>query len=98
MRFEESQTDGRWVIDPLPHPAIDRQLYRFIVEMQFGVHVALHRDMMGAAFAPTQLRVTFGGPEISENFAAPWVSVPVRPARKPLSFDPSWLNADAPMR
>ena len=85
LRFEESASEAAWVVDPLPHPAIDLRLYRFIVEMQFGVHVALHRDVMGAAFAPTQLRAAYGAREHSENFAAAFgCPLPVRPARKPL--------------
>ena len=38
LQFREEAGRADWTIDPLPHPAVDARLYRFIVEMQFGVH------------------------------------------------------------
>ena len=52
LQFGEEGGGAEWTIDPLPHPAIDARLYRFIVEIQFGVLVSLHRDIMGSAFLP----------------------------------------------
>ncbi|MGO9391718.1 AraC family transcriptional regulator [Rhodoblastus sp.] len=95
LRFEETQTHGVWVIDPLPHPAIDRSLYRFIVEMQFATHIALHRDIMGSAFAPSELQMTFCGHESNAPFEQT-LGCPCR-RRQPenrLMFDAAWLNAE----
>ena len=38
LRFAEEGGRAAWTIDPRPHPAVDARLYRFIVELQFGVH------------------------------------------------------------
>jgi len=95
LRFEETPTHGVWIIDPLPHPAIDRSLYRFIVEMQFGAHIALHRDIMGSAFAPSKLHMTFSAHESNVPFEQN-VGCPCRreqPENR-LMFDAPWLNAE----
>jgi len=34
LQFREAAGLADWTIDPLPHPAIDARLFRFIVEMQ----------------------------------------------------------------
>jgi hypothetical protein len=41
------------------HAAIDPQVYRFVTEMQIGIHVSLMRDIMGAAFTPDQISVAY---------------------------------------
>ena len=48
-----------WTIDPILHHLIDERLYRFIVEMQMGVHISLQRDIMGSAFTPHELTLTY---------------------------------------
>jgi hypothetical protein len=47
VTFSCSEKDGLgiWTIDPILHPLVDQQLYRFVVEMQIGVH--LHSRMRG---------------------------------------------------
>lgn len=69
--FRETEGKGVWTISPLPHPAVDASLYRFLVELQFGLTVSLHRDVMGAAFAPSELRVTFAKPSGEKNYLQP---------------------------
>jgi AraC-like DNA-binding protein len=93
LRFEESTKSAAWIIDPLPHPAIDRRLYRFIVELQFGVHVSLQRDVMGPAFSPTELHMTFGLDE-SVGSLIDLCGSPCRYDRPEnrILFDTSWLN------
>jgi hypothetical protein len=34
-----------WTIEPNVHAATDTQLYRFITEMQIGIHISLVRDI-----------------------------------------------------
>ena len=60
--FSERHGFGIWTIDPIQHPLIDQQLYRFIVEMQIGVHLSLQRDVMGPSFVPRKLRSRIRGP------------------------------------
>ena len=67
LQFHEEAGRADWTIDPLPHPAIDARLYRFIVEIQFGILVSLHRDIMGSAFYPSALEVTFAAPSPKNN-------------------------------
>lgn len=43
----------------MPDPDIDATLYRFLVELQFGVHTTLHRDIMGPSFSPRVLEMTY---------------------------------------
>jgi AraC-like DNA-binding protein len=57
--FSERHGFGIWTIDPIQHPLIDQQLYRFIVEMQIGVHLSLQRDVMGPSFVPTEITLTY---------------------------------------
>jgi AraC-like DNA-binding protein len=59
LRFAEEGRRAIWTIDPRPHPAVDARLYRFVVELQFGVLISLHRDVMGSSFHPMSLEVTF---------------------------------------
>jgi len=58
---EDGQHAG-WTINPIPHPKIDAQLYRFLVELQFGIHVSLNRDTMGPWFMPQEFHVRYKPP------------------------------------
>ena len=73
--FKEAGGCGIWTFTPMAHPRIDASLYRFLVEMQFGIIVSLHRDFMGPSFAGRELHVTYGAPDdapkYSEMFGCP---------------------------
>ena len=58
LAFRQDANSAIWIVEPIAHPAIDAALYRFLTEMQFGIHVSLHRDVMGASFAPRQFHLT----------------------------------------
>ncbi len=93
LQFCEESGSADWTIDPLPHPAIDARLYRFIVELQFGVHVSLHRDVMGSAFYPSGLQVTFEAPEPDEQYReALGCTVAFGQPRNRFLYDAAWLN------
>jgi AraC-like DNA-binding protein len=68
ISFREEGRCGIWTIDPEPHPLIDARLYRFLVEMQFGIHVSLHRDVMGPAFKPTAFRFSYPAPVAAQLY------------------------------
>ncbi len=93
LRFLEEAGQAEWTIDPLPHPAIDGRLYRFIVEMQFGVHISLQRDVMGSAFWPSSLHVKFEAPrpekEYNEALGCP---VAFGQSGNRILFDATWLH------
>jgi AraC-like DNA-binding protein len=94
--FRETEGRGVWTIAPLPHPAVDAGLYKFIVELQFGHIVSLQRDVMGPAFAPSELHVTFAQPRVAQAFARPFgcESLFAQPENRVI-FDAAWLDAPA---
>ena len=59
LRFAEDGRQAVWTIDPPLHLVIDGRLYRFIVELQFGIVTSLQRDVMGSSFHPSSFEVTF---------------------------------------
>ncbi len=59
LSFEEKSPLAAWKVVPLPDPAVTVELYRFLVELQFGIIVSLHRDVMGASFAPVAIDLTY---------------------------------------
>lgn len=91
--FAEEQGAGIWTITPKAHPQIDPILYRHVVELYFGIHSSLHRDVMGPEFAPRELRVTFQPPPDPEGYARA-LGTPLRfgqPSNQ-LVFDAGWLD------
>jgi AraC-like DNA-binding protein len=59
IEFKEEKGFGTWTIEPNIHAAIDPQVYRFLTEMQIGIHISLMRDIMGLAFTPEQISVAY---------------------------------------
>ena len=93
LQFHEEASRADWTVDPLPHPAVDNRLHRFIVETQFGILASLHRDIMGSAFRPLALEVTFAATESEDKYTAE-VGCPVsfqQPGNRFL-FEADWLN------
>src|SRR5258708_8206588 len=59
IEFTEEDGLASWVIEPNARAAADPQLYRFITEMQIGIHISLMRDVMGAAFIPDRINLAY---------------------------------------
>jgi AraC-like DNA-binding protein len=59
IEFTEEDGLASWVIEPNARAATDPQLYRFITEMQIGIHISLMRDIMGPAFTPDQVGLAY---------------------------------------
>ncbi len=98
VSFREEAGCGIWTIDPEPHPLIDAALYRFLVEMQFGIHVSLHRDVMGLAFKPTELHVTYAAPFAEERYREAFsCDVLFGQSSNELAFDAALLDAVPPL-
>jgi AraC-like DNA-binding protein len=93
VQFLEQDRFAAWAMAPVPYPQVDAQLYKFIVELQAGVHVSLHRDVMGPSFCPSELHFTFGRPRGAkkdvEVFGCP--ALYGQPENK-LVFEAHWLN------
>jgi AraC-like DNA-binding protein len=59
IEFTEKEGFAGWVIEPNARAATNPQVYRFITEMQIGIHISLMRDVMGPAFAPDRINLTY---------------------------------------
>src|SRR5216684_8021006 len=59
IEFREEGERATWSIEPILHSVADRRLYRFIAELQIGIHVSLMRDIMGSAFAPQEICLSY---------------------------------------
>jgi AraC-like DNA-binding protein len=59
IEFTEDNGLASWVIEPNARAVTDPQLYRFITEMQIGIHLSLMRDIMGPAFTPELISVAY---------------------------------------
>jgi AraC-like DNA-binding protein len=96
VQFREQDNFASWTMTPFPFPQVDAPLYKFIVELQAGVHVSLHRDLMGPSFGASALHFTFGRPRGAERdvevFGCPVLYG--QPEDK-LFFDANWLNGTA---
>ena len=98
VSFREEAGSGVWTIDPEPHPLIDAALYRFLVEMQFGIHVSLHRDVMGLAFEPTEFRVAYAAPSDARQYRDAFgCDVQFGRTSNELAFDATLLDAVPPL-
>jgi AraC-like DNA-binding protein len=93
LSFKEEGDRAEWTIVPIPHPRVDASLYKFLVELQFGIHASLHRDVMGPSFAARELHVTYSPPSDDQTYPATF-GCPVffnQPENK-FVFDASWLD------
>jgi AraC-like DNA-binding protein len=91
--FVEVDGAGVWTITPKPLPQIDPVLYRHLVELYFGIHTSLHRDVMGPEFAPRELWVTFQPPPDPAGYTrALGTSVRFGQPMNQLVFDADWLD------
>ena len=70
LEFTEKDGCGVWLLDPLSHPRVDGQLFKFIVEMQFGTLLSLHRDIMGPAFSAREFQVSYAATHDALEYAA----------------------------
>jgi AraC-like DNA-binding protein len=96
ISYVERNAMCSWTIDPIPHRLIDERLYRFIVEMQMGVHISLQRDIMGSAFTPRELTLTYSRCEdfrLTEELLG--CEIRFNQPVNQLVFDAKWLDAPA---
>jgi len=93
IAFREEGSRGVWIVNPAPYPEIDAALYRFLVDMQFGIHVSLHRDVMGPSFAPVEIHARYprpaDAPDYDEAFGCP---ILFEQPENRLVFDAAWLG------
>jgi AraC-like DNA-binding protein len=93
INFREEGGCGIWAFKPLPNSQIDARLYKFIVEMQFGIIVSLQRDVMGSSFSVREFHVVYGPPNDAirypEIFGAHFL---FGQSENELMFDAGWLD------
>jgi AraC-like DNA-binding protein len=91
--FKEQGGSGVWTFTALPNARIDARLYKFLVEMYFGISLSLHRDVMGPSFAAREFHVTYeppaGAQKYPEVFGCP---VLFGQSGNRLLFDAAWLD------
>jgi AraC-like DNA-binding protein len=96
IAFNEEKGFGCWTIEPDMHTAVNPQVYRFITEMQIGIHISLMRDIMGAAFTPDQISLTYSE---TDDFGLPagLIGCRVRFASEhnKIVFRSAWLDQPA---
>jgi AraC-like DNA-binding protein len=93
IEFKEHHGSGIWTIAPMPHSRIAASLYKFLVEMQFGICVSLHRDVMGPLFAVREFHLTYDPPGDAADYLGIF-GCPVlfgQPENR-LLFDAAWLD------
>jgi AraC-like DNA-binding protein len=93
MAFAEIDGCGVWRLQPLAHPRVGALLSKFIIEMQFGIILSLHRDIMGASFSAKEFQLTFPPNQHASTYADLF-GAPVsfgQPANT-LLFDSQWLD------
>ena len=98
IKFKEEDECGISTTAPAPLPSVDATLYRFIVELHFGISTSLIRDIMGSSFLPRQLTVTYKS-AIDRKSASDVFGCPVLFGRKEntLVLDKQWLDGPARM-
>jgi AraC-like DNA-binding protein len=93
LQFNEQSGCGIWTFTPLPNARISARLYKFIVEMQLGITLSLHRDIMGPSFAAREIHITYApsadAPKYPDIFGCP---VLLGQSENRLLFDAAWLD------
>ncbi len=96
IKFAEQDGLASWAIEPNPAAVIDPQLYRFVTEMQIGIHISLMRDVMGPAFTPDRINLAY--PEAREfGLPADEIGCPLGFASgtNQIIFQSKWLDRAA---
>lgn len=93
ISFKEESGRAVWTLVPIAHPRINAKLYRFLVELHFGIATALHRDVMGPSFAPQELQVKFGQPTKAQLYEEAFgCRVAYGQPDNKLTYDAAWLD------
>jgi AraC-like DNA-binding protein len=96
IEFTEEKGFASWVIEPNARAATDPQVYRFLTEMQIGIHISLMRDIMGPAFTPDRINLVY--PE-AHDFGLPADQIGCRlsfaSGANQMIFKSAWLDQTA---
>ena len=93
VNFKEEDGCGIWAFQPLANPRVDPRMYKFLVEMQFGIIVSLHGDIMGPSFRVREFHATYRPPNDAARypdiFGAPML---FGQSQNETLFDACWLD------
>jgi AraC-like DNA-binding protein len=96
IEFSEKDGFASWTIEPNARAATDPRVYRFITEMQIGIHISLMRDVMGSGFTPDRIELAY--PE-ARDFGLPGDEIGCRISfsgrTNQIIFQSKWLNQAA---
>jgi AraC-like DNA-binding protein len=93
ISFEERDGRAIWTIEPVLHPKIDSQLYRFVTELQIATHISLHRDIMGQTFGPREIGLTYPpSAEFGITEALAGCPIKFKQAMNEMVFDSTFLD------
>jgi AraC-like DNA-binding protein len=96
IEFREERDHATWSIEPILQAVADKRLYRFIAELQIGIHISLMRDVMGPAFAPQEICLSYpraGGFGLTEELVG--CSVRFAQSATRIIFNSEWLDQSA---
>lgn len=95
LGFEHRAEAGEavWVFDDPLDLGRDSALRRFVVELQLGTQLALHRDLLGAALVPRRVRLRHAAPAHAALYRE-LLGCPVAfgGSADELCFDAAWLD------
>lgn len=98
IHFREIDGKAVWTVTPISLPEVDTDLYRFLVELQFGHFLSLHRDVMGPQFAPLEFHLAYAKPRGGKTFAeVPKCKVSYGQAENKFVFDARVLDGPTPL-
>ena len=95
ISFKEEGDKAIWTIAPIPHPEVDAPLYKFLVELHFGIHMSLNRDTMGPSFVAREFHFTYGPPADAQTYPETFgCDVLFDQPENKLVFDAAWLDRE----
>jgi AraC-like DNA-binding protein len=96
IEFTEQDGVASWIIEPNARAATDPQVYRFITEMQIGIHISLMQDIMGPAFTPDKISIAY---QDAHDFGLPADQIGCRLSfasrTNQIIFRSAWLDQSA---
>src|SRR5579871_2887748 len=93
ISFFERNQFATWTVVPMANPVVDPRLYRFLVELQLASLVAVHRDVMGRGFTPSELHLTYAAVGEAQSYAeVSGCTVLFEQQTNCLRFRSSWLD------
>jgi AraC-like DNA-binding protein len=96
ISFGEDREQAAWIVAPIAHPRVDATLYRFLVELQFGIHMSLSRDVWGSAFVARELHFTYGPPQDAQAWSEAFgCHLRFDQPENRFAFDAAWLDRTA---